>query len=139
MNQLTKSVLTGCAVGLFFATPVLAKDPYSKPNKTWISISGSVKDVNPDSFTLDYGKGVITVEMDDGGRDADGYKLIKGGKVTVNGMIDDDFFEATKIEAGSVYVENIGTYFYASSIDDTASLAPSHLSLPSARVANEGV
>jgi hypothetical protein len=33
-------------------------------------------------------------------------------------MVDDDFFETTTIEASSVYVESIGTYFYASALDE---------------------
>jgi uncharacterized protein YdeI (BOF family) len=94
------------------------KDPYMQPDDTWISLSGTVTSVSRDAFTLDYGKGVITVEMDDGDRDADGYKLMKGDNVTVNGKIDDDFFETTTIEASSVYVEKLGTYFYASPIDE---------------------
>jgi hypothetical protein len=61
---------------------------------------------------------MITVEMDDGDRDADGYKLVEGDKVTVNGRIDDDFYQSTTIEANSVYVEKLGTYFYASSLDE---------------------
>jgi uncharacterized protein YdeI (BOF family) len=93
-------------------------NPYAKPNGTWISMSGTVKDVNPDSFTLDYGDGIITVEMDDGDRDADAYVLLEGDHVTVHGRIDDDFYETTKIEAGSVYVEKLGTYFYASALDE---------------------
>jgi hypothetical protein len=36
-----------------------------------------------DTFVLDYGDGRITVEMDDGDRDADAYKLISGDRVTV--------------------------------------------------------
>jgi uncharacterized protein YdeI (BOF family) len=93
-------------------------NPYLKPNNTWIRISGTVKSVTADSFTLDYGGGLITVEMDDGDRDADAYKLIAGDKVTVNGKIDDDFFQKTTIEASSVYVEKLGTYFYASPADE---------------------
>jgi len=93
-------------------------NPYLQPNNTWISISGTVDTVTADSFILDFGEGLVTVEMDDGDRDADGYKLLKGDKVTVNGMVDDDFYETTSIEAGSVYVEKLNTYFYASSIDD---------------------
>lgn len=94
------------------------KSPYRQPNGTWISISGTVKGVTPNTFTLDYGKGVVTVEMDDGDRDADAYKLLEGDKVTVNGRIDDDLFETTTIEASSVYVEKLGTYFYASPVDE---------------------
>lgn len=110
--------LIGLCTGALFAFSAMAEDPYAKPDDTWISISGTVDTVRPDSFTLDYGKGVITVEMDDGDRDADAYKLVKGDKVTVNGKIDDDLFETRTIEAGSVYVESLDTYFYASAADE---------------------
>jgi hypothetical protein len=95
-------------------------DPYLKADETWITISGTVESVNPNSFVLDYGDGAILVEMDDGDRDADAYKLLSGDRVTVSGRIDDDFFEFTKIEASSVFVENLGTTFFASSIDEEA-------------------
>lgn len=36
----------------------------------------------------------------------------------VSGRIDDDFFERTTIEARTVYVESIGTTFWASALDD---------------------
>ncbi|MEZ4332610.1 MAG: hypothetical protein R3F35_12685 [Myxococcota bacterium] len=94
------------------------KNPYKQPDGTWISISGTVKSVQPNNFTLDYGKGMITVQMDDVDRDANAYKLAAGDKVTVNGMIDDDLFETTTIDASSVYVEKLGTYFYASPADE---------------------
>ncbi len=110
--------LSFIVAGLFLTNPAMAKNPYAKPNNSWISISGSVNSVNPDSFILDYGDGVIKVEMDDGDRDADAYKLLAGDKVTVNGMIDDDFYETTKIEASNVYVENLGATFFASAVDE---------------------
>lgn len=106
------------ALALFVTTFAWAADPYTKPDASWISISGTVESVTADSFILDYGEGEIIVEMDDGDRDADGYKLLAGDKVTVNGMIDDDFFETTTIEASSVYVEKLGTFFYASAVDE---------------------
>jgi uncharacterized protein YdeI (BOF family) len=114
-EMMTTSVL---ALALTGATAAWAADPMTKPHDSWISVSGTVESVTRDAFALDYGEGVITVEMDDGDRDADGYKLISGDKVTVNGRIDDDLFEARTIEASSVYVENIGTYFYASAVDE---------------------
>ena len=95
-----------------------APDPYAQINNSWIGISGTVTEVTADRFTLDYGDGKITVEMDDGDRDADAYKLLPGDKVRVNGRIDDDFFEKTKIEAASVFVEKLGTTFYASPVDE---------------------
>lgn len=108
------------AIGL--ATAPLAvsagENPYAKADQTWININGTVETVNPNSFMLDYGDGSILVEMDDGDRDADAYKLVSGDKVSVSGRIDDDFFESTTIEASSVYVENIGTTFFSSAMDE---------------------
>jgi uncharacterized protein YdeI (BOF family) len=113
-------------LGIVLAVPVQAQDgqmqdepnPYLQEDDTWISISGTVGTVSPQAFTLDYGDGIITVEMDDWDADADAYKLAPGDKITVFGEIDDDFFEATTIEASSVYVEDLGTYFYASAADE---------------------
>jgi len=106
--------------------PAMAEGQIAEQNNTWISISGTVEDVQKDSFSLDYGDGLILVEMDDGDRDADAYKLMAGDKVTVNGMVDNDLFEKASIEAGSIYVEKLGTYFYASAKDEEekATLSP---------------
>jgi uncharacterized protein YdeI (BOF family) len=105
-------------LALTASTAAWAENPMNEPDDSWISVSGTVDTVTEDAFALDYGEGVMTVEMDDGDRDADGYKLISGDKVTVSGRIDDDLFEARTIEASSVYVENIGTTFYASAVDE---------------------
>lgn len=99
------------------AAPAGASDPYAMSDGTWISLMGQVVSVSPDRFELDYGSGQVTVEMDDGDRDADAYKLLEGDTVTVTGVIDDDFFESTKIEAGTVWVKKLDTYFFASTID----------------------
>jgi len=92
-------------------------NPYAMEDESWITISGVVQDVQRDRFTLDFGDSVITVEMDDGDRDADAYKLVTGDKVTVAGRIDDDFYELAKIEASSVFVQDLGTTFFASPVD----------------------
>ena len=114
-----KTLLTALTLGLLASPcPAFAQNPHSRANNTWISISGTVTSAGPDSFALDYGKGTITVEMDDWDWYAEGYKLLKGDKVRVYGYIDEDTFETTKIEAGSVYVKNLGTHFYASSVDE---------------------
>jgi uncharacterized protein YdeI (BOF family) len=96
-------------------------DPYAQPDDSWISISGTVVDPKADRFTLDYGEGLIGVEMDDWDSYGDAYGLLDGDKVTVYGRVDDDLFEVATIEAGSVYVENLNTYFYASSDDEEGS------------------
>lgn len=126
MSELTarlKLTVAIFALAAFIGVPATAsEDPYLQPNNTWITLSGTVDSVSADSFLLDYGDGLVTVEMDDGDRDADGYKLLQGDKVTVSGRIDDDLYETTSIEASSVYVESIGTYFYASSVDEEDTL-----------------
>lgn len=113
-----KILILAVAAAALLVAPAHAQDPYEMADDTWISLSGEVEEVSADEFLLDYGGGMVTVEMDDGDRDADGYKLVRGDDVTVTGVIDDDFFEATTIEAGSVYVEKLGTYFYASTADE---------------------
>jgi len=102
----------------FIQAPVTAeetKNPYMKPDESWISISGTAVSVNGEEFTLDYGEDVITVEMDDWDWYDRNWKLVEGDRVTVYGRIDDDLFEGKEIEADSIYVENLGTYFYARS------------------------
>lgn len=119
MFKRTSQSIAAMAFFMCLATPLAAaENPYLKPNETWISINGTVESVSRDTFMLDYGEGHVQVEMDDGDRDADAYKLLKGDKVTVSGMVDKDFYETTSIEAASVYVENIGTYFFSSAVDE---------------------
>ena len=94
------------ACSIFFpvvllSLPAVAQNPYLQPDDTWITISGKVESVSPNQFELDYGSGTVTVEMDDGDRDADAYKIYNGDEVTVTGLIDDDFYEVTTIEASS--------------------------------------
>ncbi len=106
------------ALSLVSAPAVATKSPYLGANNSLITINGKVKSVSPHAFTLDYGDGTIVVEMDDRHWNPDGYKLVEGDKVRVTGMIDDDAFETTKIEAGSVYVESLGTHFFANASDE---------------------
>lgn len=105
------------ALGL--AAPAIGDSYVSdKPDDSWITVSGEVTEVSPDSFYLDHGAGRVLVEMDDWDYDADGYKLVEGDQVTVFGVVDDDLFETRTIEASSVYVESLNTYFYASAADE---------------------
>lgn len=68
--------------------------------------------------------------MDDWDWDADAYKLLPGDRVTVYGEVDDDLFETTTIEASSVYVEGLGTHFYASAADEEDALEPTYTGVP---------
>lgn len=104
---------------LALSISVAAQNFENKPDQTWISVSGTAIETNPSSFMLDYGDGQITVEMDDWEWfEEEGHGLIEGDNVTVYGEVDDDFAENAKIEASSVYLEDLGTYFYANSADE---------------------
>ncbi|MBB4286527.1 hypothetical protein [Roseospira goensis] len=116
-RTLTAIVAALGATGLV-AGPALAAEPYAKPDDAWITLSGTVVGVAPSSFTLDYGDGVILVEMDDWDSDADAFGLVDGDTVTVYGEVDQNLFAASTIEAQSVYVQDLNTYFYASSADE---------------------
>lgn len=95
-------------------------DLSSYGNNSFVSLQGTVESVSPDTFILSYDDGSdrVTVEMDDGDRDADAYQLLPGDEVTVYGVMDKDLFEMRKIEASSVYVEKLNTWFQASAIDE---------------------
>jgi uncharacterized protein YdeI (BOF family) len=85
---------------------------------TWVSVSGRVVTTTPESFKLDYGDGKITVEMDDFDFYGEANSLMSQDKVVVRGVVDDDMFERRTIEASSVYVEGLQTYFYANPADE---------------------
>ncbi|MBA3698139.1 MAG: hypothetical protein H0W78_04735 [Planctomycetes bacterium] len=103
----------------FAASPQLfAVDPYAKSDQSWITISGTAVSPFPDGFTLDYGEGVIRVELDDEDLKSEGKVIRDGNLVTVTGKIDDDLFSMTSIEADSVYVQDLNRYIWASAKDE---------------------
>lgn len=114
--QYPKSVIF--TLGLLMAGGVEAGPLAKAIDGEYLTMVGKVKDVTADSFKLDVGKKSILVEMDDYDWDADGYKLVNGDEVVVTGRADKGFLEQNKIEAGSVYVKNIDTYFFANSSDE---------------------
>lgn len=113
-----KLILTMIFLG-FFNQSVLGADIMErKTDGEFVTISGKVTTVAPDFFKVKMRDETILVEMDDYDWDADGYKLALGDRVVVTGVVDHDFLEKKKIEAGSVYVKNINSYFYANSDDE---------------------
>lgn len=99
---------------------VAAQTPRVEPDGSWITLSGTIQEPQLDTFVLDYGDGSIIVEMDDWAPDADAAALLDGDNVTVYGTVDQNLFTDTTIEASSVYLEGLGTYFYASGMDEEA-------------------
>ncbi|MGB3212513.1 MAG: hypothetical protein WBB19_17565 [Desulforhopalus sp.] len=97
---------------------VMAKDPYKAANNSWISLNGTVVASSPTAFELDYGTGTVIVEMDGWSWYSGTHSIMEGDQVTVHGRVDDDLYEMTSIEADSVYVKGLNTYFYANSLDE---------------------
>lgn len=95
-----------------------AANPYAKPDSSWIGINGTVASASDDAFLLDYGEGLITVEMDDWDWYDEGKGILAGDQVSVYGKIDKDLYEARTIEASSVYVKGLNTYFFANPADE---------------------
>jgi len=91
--------------------------PVKKPDDTWTRISGTVTSAGPESFRMDYGDGIVTVEMEDWEEYGEEFVLTPGDRATVFGEVDNDFYEEDSVEASSLYVEDLNSYFYAS---DTA-------------------
>lgn len=89
----------------------------------WTNVSGKVVSTTPSSFILDHGGTRLTVEMDDWDWYQEGRVLNPGDEVVVTGRVDRDLFRTKAIEASSVYVKNLGTYFYASGADEEELLA----------------
>lgn len=100
------------------ATVLAAENPETMKDESWVSISGTVTSVMDDKFLLDYADGSIVVEMDDWDSYGEAYALDDGDSVTVYGRVDNEFFADETIEASSVYVEDINSFFYASSADE---------------------
>ncbi|KTG17233.1 MULTISPECIES: hypothetical protein [unclassified Guyparkeria] len=114
-----RNLITTALMLSFAGGSVAAENPSGLPDQSALVLSGTAIEITPSSFVMDYGQGLITVEVDDWEwieQEARG--LIKGDEVTVYGVIDDDFSEARSIEASSLYVENLGTYFAAAPTDD---------------------
>ena len=112
------------AMGLLPLAAVLAQDPYEQVDQTWIRINGEVETAGRHFFVPDYGEGRIVVDVADGSRDAAGYVLEDGDRVTVTGIVDDDLFKTTTIDASSVYIQHLDTYFYAQPVlDDSPMVA----------------
>jgi uncharacterized protein YdeI (BOF family) len=118
MKRTTLSLAIASTLAITPVATLAAENPYLAEDGSWITLSGKVTSTTADTFMLDYGKGLVTVEMDDWDWFEESGEVLPGDEVTVYGEVDDDTFESAKIEASSVYVDSLGTYFYASAADE---------------------
>lgn len=109
---------TGAAVSGTPATANNAATLAAAGDGNWVNISGRVVSTAPDRFVLDYGRGNVTVEMDDWDWYQEGRAIKPGDEVTVNGRADANLFARKTIEARSVHVKGLNTFFYANASDE---------------------
>jgi len=113
-----RNILAAAIAAACFSVSAYAQDSEKQPDDTWLSLTGTVTSTTADSFMLDYGEGMITVEMDDWDGFGEAWPLMDGDEVTVYGEVDQNLFTKTTVEAGSVYVDDLNTFFYASAADE---------------------
>lgn len=118
-NSTLIKALGAAGLATVLALPVQADNTLkNKSDGSWVSLSGKVVSHTPKAFTLDYGEGTIKVETDDWDNIGDGWAINEGDNVTVYGKVDNGFYHSKKIEAGSVYVEDLNTLVTAPSAAD---------------------
>jgi len=129
-SNLSTLAIVALSAVVLLATPTRAQDPHAAADDSWISLTGTVAETDRESFRLDYGEGLITVEMDDGDWYGEAAGVLQGDRVTVSGRIDDDFLEQRTIEASSVYVKGLSRYYYASDADEEGALVSHPVQFP---------
>ena len=92
----------------------------NKLDRSWVRLDGTIVRTMQSSFELDFGDGVITVEMDDWDWRNEAKPLRANDKVIVYGRIDEDLHRRKAVEAAGVYVERLGTTFFADAADEEA-------------------
>jgi len=101
----------------------MAQMPKLQPDDSYVSISGTVLTAEDDEFSLDYGQGHISVEMDDMGWVGNQPELVPGDEVTVYGRVEEHLFVDASIEADSIFIEDPATYYYSSPTNDMTTFA----------------
>ena len=92
--------------------------PYQSKDGANIRLSGRVTEAAAHTFTLDYGKGSIIVELDDYDSYEEGLNIVKGDQVVVTGKVDADPGQQRTIEASQVYIPSADLRIHASSDDE---------------------
>lgn len=88
--------------------------------KSYATLTGTVADAGDDQVKLDYGDGLITVDLEAFDWDQDARPIAQGERVTVFGRIDQALYDEQALRATSLYAYNRSAYYYADQDDRTA-------------------
>lgn len=114
---LSGKTLTVVVLAICLSVSALAQSDDNESDGTWMGLTGTVTSTESDSFELDYGKGRVTVEMGHWNTLGEVFPVVGGDKVSVYGEADNGLHQSRRIEADSIYVDDLNSYFYASSAD----------------------
>lgn len=108
-------VIVFLAATLLFVHPLVIaeRSGYSSAGDL-IDVSGTIVSTSADSFYLDYGEGLILVEMEGWQWYEQRRSQIDGDDVTVYGRMDEELLSREVIRASSIFVEDLNTFYYSS-------------------------
>lgn len=105
-------------ITVFASGSVLAAEKPAQAAGQALTIGGTVESASANSFDLNYGGGMITVEVDGWDNYTEAHQLLEGERVIVLGTVDPEMYGNSLIDARSVYVEGLDTYMYATAADE---------------------
>lgn len=86
-----------------------------------MNLTGTVSSASGEEFTINLGRGSVTVNVGDWEWFTDEAEKVKvGEKVTVTGIVDDGFFTGRKLQARTIYVHDRDSYYRPMDIEDYA-------------------
>lgn len=94
-----------------------------------VELTGTVRDVEDDGFTLEHAEGSIGVTLDEENGVATTGNVMEGERVRVSGLVSDGWLTAKSIDAHSVQPESDG-------MEDRA--APGAMNAPGGDLSNDG-
>jgi len=118
MHWLSKRLVPALLLALVSGSALAVEEPETVESGTWAGLTGRVTSMEEERFKIDYGDGTLTVLVDDWATYNTLFELSKGDKLTVYGRVDKELYETAAIDAASIFVEDLNSYFYASPTDE---------------------
>ncbi|MEQ9478511.1 MAG: hypothetical protein RIK00_04235 [Algiphilus sp.] len=113
MDWLLRMAAWSAFFALASGSAVALQSPETAQPTTWVGLTGTVTTVEEDRFKVDYGDGTLTVDVADWTAFNDQFALGKGDKLTVYGRVDPALYQSATLEASTLFVEDLNSYFYA--------------------------
>lgn len=129
-SSVSSKYLLHTAIALGLAATLLlplqaAESLRGEPKGSWVALSGQVVSHTDNSFILDFGDGIVTVNTDNWDTVGDSWAVSDGDNVTVYGLVEAGFYQNKVINAGSIYVEDASTMVSAP-VTDQQNMADSY-------------